>query len=56
MRELEAIVLCPKCNVEKFRVYRVPTGATGVYRNVTEPENPVSQKHCECGAALERKR
>jgi hypothetical protein len=52
-RELETVVWCPKCAVEKFRVYRERCGQEGVYRHVQEPKIP-DTKRCECGTVLER--
>lgn len=56
-RELEATIRCPACSVDKFDVYRVPTGREGVFTHVTEPADIGMErmKHCECGAVLERK-
>lgn len=54
-RELDCIVWCATCKVEKYRVYRVPTGSEGVYRNETDPAGAVG-KVCEvCDGLLTRK-
>lgn len=53
-KELESVIWCPKCAVEKFSVFRVPTGSSGVFHHITEPPDSAA-KVCECGAQLERK-
>ena len=57
-REREAVIWCPKCRVEKFEVWREPTGADGVHTHVVVPADvPLdARKFCACGAVLERKR
>lgn len=52
-RELEAVIWCPACRVDKGRAFRVPAANEGVFTHVTEPEN--LPKQCECGTNLERK-
>ena len=53
-REIECVVHCPKCRVEKFTVYRVPTPNAGVFTHESEPKDAVKTR-CECGTVLERK-
>lgn len=57
MKEKEVTVWCPRCKVDKYDVYRIPTRSDGVYEHVTEPPNlsNYEAKYCLCGAALERK-
>ena len=33
MPDIECVVWCSKCRVEKFTVYRAPTGQNGVFEN-----------------------
>lgn len=54
MTEREAIIWCPRCEVPKYEIHRVPTGSEGVYKHVSVPTNR-SEKVCECGCILERK-
>lgn len=52
-REVDCIVWCPTCKVDKFTVYRVETRAdSGVFVNEAEP---AATTHCTCGEPLERK-
>ena len=52
-REIEAVVYCKTCQVDKFTVYRVQADNEGVYTNECEP---AAQKLCDvCGTVLERK-
>lgn len=53
--EREAVIWCPRCREEKYEIRRVPTGNEGVFVNKTYPEGR-TEKHCECGTILERKR
>lgn len=53
-REIECVVWCPSCRQDKFTVYRVPTGETGVFKNEADPPDAVATR-CQCGAVLERK-
>ncbi len=52
-KELEAVIWCPRCQVEKYRVWRVPGGNEGVYKHEIDPADALS-KTCDCGANLER--
>ena len=56
--EVEAVIFCPRCGIDKYEVRRIPTGAEGVYHHVTYPGSiPVeAKKVCECGTQLERKK
>ncbi len=55
MKELEAIIWCKVCRVDKYEVYRSQVGDTMVFENSTDPLNSTA-KHCEtCGQLLERK-
>lgn len=53
--EVEAVIICPKCRVEKYEIRRIPTGSEGVYRHASYPEG-LDETVCECGTPLERKR
>ena len=55
MNEVECVVWCPDCGVDKFAVSRVSTGAEGVYENkITPPQ--AEAKYCDvCGEPLARK-
>lgn len=53
-KELEAVIWCPACGVEKGRVFREPAGTEHVFVNVTEPAK--LPKACDCGTNLERRR
>lgn len=53
--EIEAVVWCPTCKVDKYDVLRVPTGNAGVYEHRTNPPGKGGVHKCECGANLERK-
>lgn len=55
-RRLEAIIRCPRCNEEHFKLYSIATRTTGHRTNHLEP-TPQGQDHkfcCRCGAVLER--
>ncbi len=57
-RDIECVVWCAGCRVEKFRVYRVPTGRNGVFENrISWPASGrVDTKTCaDCGEPLSRK-
>ena len=59
-RQLDAVVWCPGCKEPKYTLWRVPTGAEGVYVNHPDPkENYEEAKNrkgkCACGTILERK-
>lgn len=53
--EIETVVWCPNCKVDKYDVLRVPTGNAGVYEHRTNPPEKSGVHKCECGANLERK-
>ena len=55
--EVEAVIWCPRCRIDKYEIRRIPTGAEGVHRHMTYPESIPSEdrKACRCGALLERK-
>ena len=53
--ERECVVICPRCQVPKYEIRRIPTGQEGVYVHKSYPEGR-NEKYCECGAVLERKR
>lgn len=51
MKELEAVIWCPKCAAEKARVFRVESNGIGV--NVTEPDSMTGAKECpDCQTGL----
>ena len=55
--DLECVVWCRHCQVEKYRVYRKQLeGREGVYENVREPDlGPDNLYRCqECKNPLER--
>lgn len=56
-RELEAVIWCPKCRVDKFELWRQLI-SHGHYEHVTVPPSlpPEAHKRCECGTNLERRR
>lgn len=55
--EVEAVIWCPRCRIEKYEIRRIPTGQEGVYSHGTYPESIPAEdrKACSCGAPLERK-
>lgn len=55
MSELEAIVWCPSCKIEKYEVLRVPAANLGVWHHIVKPEGADKARYCECGTVLERK-
>lgn len=52
--ELEAIIWCQACKVEKFELWRVPTESEGCWQNEARPPDKEA-KLCQCGQRLERK-
>lgn len=54
-RELEAIIWCPSCKEDKYTVFRVPTGNSGIYHHETEPPDSAAYRCDVCNAVLERK-
>lgn len=57
MSEREAVVRCPRCNEDRYEVYRESTGQEGVFHHVTVPPERAGMKQCHvCGTNLERKR
>ena len=57
--QIEAVLWCPKCEVDKFEVRRVPCDSEGVYRHGLEPLSgqTVSQTNrcIDCDVPLVRK-
>ncbi len=57
-REIECVVWCAKCRVEKYTVYRAPTGQNGVFENEIQMigQEIKDRKVCaDCGTNLSRK-
>ena len=58
MQEIECIIWCPSCRVDKFEVQRVPTRREGVFehKSVELSENGGYRQVCNtCQGPLERK-
>jgi len=55
--EIECVVWCPRCMVDKFEVWRVPLDQNGHHSHRTVPPDipTEARKWCACGAALQRK-
>lgn len=55
--EIECVVWCPHCGIDKYEVRRIPTGANGVYEHKAYRGDPLKEppKICECGTVLERR-
>ena len=57
-RKLEALIWCPKCNTERFRLWSLPAQGNGSGHRMHRLEpTPVGNEHKQCfrcGANLER--
>jgi len=55
--EIETVIWCPACEVDKFRVLRKPTAHTGVYQHETEmidSEHALMSARFKCGVCGEQ--
>lgn len=50
----EAIIWCPRCEVDKYEVHRLPGSGQGVFYHATIPSGR-NERACECGTILVRK-
>lgn len=55
MNELEAVMWCPSCRVDKYEVRRLPAQNEGVFENVTFPPNRADKRCDVCSTNLERR-